>query len=375
MSLEKLNRIKNHEKFEEIDALLVNKPENITYVLGFNIESETTILIPGKNNEKISSETFVFLNALEYDRASTNIDNNEELKEEIKAIKIPQKEPKFIEKTINKLKIKTLGFEDEHINVKMYNEWCKELEGIELKGSSQVLKDARILKTQKEIENMKKAAKLGIIGFNAIFEECKAGMTEKELAARAEYEMRKAGSEGTSFDTIVASGENSAFPHFTTSDKKIKKGDLIIVDIGARYNGYCSDMTRTFIFKGENTKDFDKKAKLVNLVNEGQKLGVEELKAGKKGSEMDGKVREYFKNTHEEWGDRFIHSLGHGVGLEIHESPFLSQKSDIVLKSGMCVTIEPGLYIPGLGGARTEDLLVVKEDGSTLLSPAEIFYY
>jgi Xaa-Pro aminopeptidase len=290
-------------------------------------------------------------------------------------LKIPPNEPKFIVKTIKDLNITSLGFEDEFLSVKRYNKWRNFFDNIQLEGSSEVLTDARVIKTEWEIKQMKKAAKLGIIGFNTIYEECEAGMTEKELAARAEFAMRKAGSEGTSFDTIVASGENSAYPHANTSDKTVKKGDLIIVDIGARFNGYCSDMTRTFIFGDKNEKNFDKKARLVNLVNDGQKKALDEINAGRGGSEMDTLVRDYFKATHEEWGERFIHSLGHGVGLEIHEEPYLSQKSETVLKRGMCVTVEPGLYVPGFGGARTEDLVVIKEKGYENLTPAEKFYY
>lgn len=375
MSLQKLNRITAHQKFESIDALLITKPENITYILGFKIESETSILIPGPEFNKAPSEVLVFLNALEYDRAKAEIEQNPELRKQIKPIRIPLKEPNFIAKTIQEFKITTLGFEDEFVNVKTYNEWRNLLEDIKLEGSSEVLMDARLRKTEQEIEYIKKAAEFGIIGFNTIYEECKAGMTEKELAARAEYAMRKAGSEGRSFDTIVASGKNSAYPHVTTSDKKVAKGDLIIVDIGATFHGYCSDMTRTFIFEGENANDFDKKAQLVNLVNDGQKKGLEEIRVGKRGTEMDDLVRNYFKGKHEEWGDRFIHSLGHGVGLEIHEGPYLSKRSDCILKSGMCVTIEPGLYIPGFGGARTEDLIVLTDEGYKNLTPAEKFYY
>lgn len=375
MSIQQLKRVQTHEKFDNIDALLVKKPENIIYILGFNIESETTILIPRADSGADPSKILVFLNALEYDRAKVNIEKNKELRKEMQLIKIPKDEPKFIQKTINELNLNTLGFEDNYISVKMYNKWRKSLEDIELEGCSEVLTDARLIKTEQEIKHMKKAAELGIIGFNTIYEECEAGVTEKELAAKAEFAMRKAGSEGTAFDTIVASGENSAYPHASTSDKRIESGDLIIVDIGARFNGYCSDMTRTFIFDPDNSGNSDKKARLVNLVNDGQKKGLEEIKAGKKGSEMDELVRNYFENENEEWGERFIHSLGHGVGLEIHEGPNLSKKSDITLKSGMCVTVEPGIYLPGFGGARTEDLIVIEEDGYTSLTPAEKFYY
>lgn len=375
MSLQKLKRIRTHDKFDTIDALLINKPENIMYLLGFNIESETSILIPSPNKEKSPPEITIYLNALEFDRAKAKLEQNKDLRNEVNLIKVPRNESEFVEKNINNFDITTLGFEDDFVTVETYNKWHNIFDEMQLEGCSEILMDARLIKTEQEIENMIKAAEFGIIGFDTIYKECKAGISEKELAAKAEFAMRKAGSEGTAFDTIVATGESSAYPHTYSSDKKVEKGDLVLVDIGARFNGYCSDMSRTFIFDGKQSGDFDKKARLVNLVNKGQQKALEEIKAGKRCSEIDKLVRDFFKNANKEWGGRFIHSLGHGVGLEIHERPYLSSESDNTLKTGMCVTVEPGLYIPGFGGARTEDLVMIKEDGYTSLTPAEKYDY
>jgi len=375
MSNRKIKRIKNHQLFDSIDALLIKKPQNILYILGFGIESDTTILIPNTERLKNSSKILAFINALEYDEVKAQIEQNKMLRNEIKIVKIARAEEKVVEKTIKQLKLNTLGFEDEFISVKSFEQLQESFKDIEFVGASEILIDARLMKTENEIQKMKKAAELGILGFNTIYERIEDGMTEKELAAMAEFAMRKEGADGIAFKTIVASGNRSAFPHGKTSEKRVKKGDIIIVDIGAIYHGYCSDMTRTFIFNGKNTPNFSKKAELVNLVNEAQKEGLNEVAVGREASELDSIVREFFKNKNKEWGDRFIHSLGHGVGIDVHEKPYISRISEDVLKEGMCLTIEPGLYIPGLGGARTEDLLVVKKKGYENLTPIEKFYY
>jgi Xaa-Pro aminopeptidase len=375
MSLEILKKVKSHDKFEEIDALLITKHESIIYLLGFRIESDTTILIPSPKARDLPQKSKIFISALEYDQAKERIESQPKFGEEFELIRLPQGQENYIEKKIKGLNLSNLGFEDTYVNVKKYKTWKEKYKEIEFIGASEILDNSRILKTKQEIERMKKAADLGIIGFRGIYESIKEGKTEKELAAIAEFEMRKAGADGTSFDTIVASGSRSAYPHAKTSDKRVEKGDIIIVDIGAKYNGYCSDMTRTFIFEPDNTDKENKKRELVNLVNEGQKFGLEHIKAGKKGSEMDSLVRKYFEKKNEEWGSRFIHSLGHGVGIDIHENPYLSPISDEDLREGMCVTVEPGLYIPGLGGARTEDLIVIRENGFQSLTETEKFYY
>ncbi len=375
MSFERIERIRKHEKFDSIDALFIRKPENIVYILGFKIESETSILIPNNNSRFVEQNIIVFLNTLEYDQVQEKILQDDELANKLELVKIPQNNLACIQNKIKELKLKTLGFEDNYITVKSLKDWQHKFEELKLLGVSEIISDARLIKTKNEIEKMKKAAELGIIGFNTIYNSIEEGKTEKELAAEAEYMMRKAGSDGTSFDTIVASGKNSAFPHAKTSEKQIKKGDIIIVDIGARYNGYCSDMTRTFIYNGKNTEDFRKKAELINIVNESQEIALKIIKDGEKAADLDKLVREFFDKRKKEWSLRFIHSLGHGVGIDIHENPYLTTSSEDILREGMCVTIEPGLYIPEMGGARTEDLIIVEKNGFNNLTRMKKFYY
>ena len=365
MSLERINRIRSHEKFAELDGILITKPENVIYILGFKVESDVVIFI---NDEKI----WVFLNALVYDQARKFIDEDKSLSNIIEIKQIPR-DPNFIYETINKLELNSVGFEDDYISVKRYNDWNEKYKIDKFIGISEIINSARVRKTKKEIEAIQRAGEIGDLGFKTIFDGIEEGKTEYELVAEAEYVMRKAGSEGIPFDTIVASGENSAYPHAKTTNKKVQDGDIIIVDIGARFGGYCSDMTRTFIF-GKGSKE---KAKLINLVNDAQQYGLDNIKAGVKCSDIDKIVREFFINKNKEWGARFIHSLGHGVGIDIHEYPYLSPLSQDVLEENMVVTVEPGLYIPGsgLGGARTEDQILITKDSFIPFTNSKKIYY
>ncbi|TFG27941.1 MAG: aminopeptidase P family protein, partial [Promethearchaeota archaeon] len=224
MSTEKINKIRSHEQFNvnNIEAIFLTKPQNITYVLGFKIESDTFIVVPRKDIN--DGKVIVFINALEYDQVKNFIEKDNKFSEIVELVLIPGGKPKFIQKQVNKLGLNNVGFEDDFISVKKYAEWKEKFTVPNFIGASQIISNARLTKTKEEIERMKQAAKLGEIGFNAIYEVIKEGISEEELAAEAEYEMRKAGSEGTSFDTIVASGEKSAFPHSKTSDKKVEDG-------------------------------------------------------------------------------------------------------------------------------------------------------
>ena len=358
MSLEKIKHIRDHPEFAEgtFEAILITSPENIIYVLGFKVESDIIILVPKEDCKKTEGKILIFTSALEYDELKKNIDANKELSSIMEILRTPPGEPHFIEKELKKLDFEIVGFEDEYLSVKKFEEWKMKYGIPGYVGISDILSDARLIKTQDEIDRMKRAAELGDIGFKTIYNSIQAGMTEKELAAEAEYAMRKAGGDGTSFDTIVATGENSAYPHSTTSEKKIEEGDIILVDIGSKFNGYCSDMTRTFIFGGVDPE----KAKLVNLVNDCNQYILDIIKAGLGCSEVDGLSRRFFNKKNQDWGSRFIHSLGHGVGIEIHENPYLSPASPMVLRENMVVTVEPGLYLSNRFGIRIENMVLVR---------------
>ncbi len=188
------------------------------------------------------------------------------------------------------------------------------------------------------------------------------GVTEREVALEIDHFMRKKGADGPSFDPIVASGARSAVPHATVSDKPISSGDFVVLDIGARYAGYCSDMTRTVVVG----KPSDEQKEIYRTVREAQAMALERVRAGASCRELDGLARGRIERAGFE--GKFLHGLGHGVGIEVHEAPTISQESADSLEAGEVITVEPGIYVSGFGGVRIEDLVLVSGAGAENLS-------
>lgn len=230
--------------------------------------------------------------------------------------------------------------------------------GITVADSSSAFTQAMSVKEDYEINNIKKACKITDEAFSALLGQIKEGMTENEVAALLEFLMRKGGASGTSFDTIVGFAENSSVPHHETGMKKLRFGDIILIDFGCKFGGYCSDCTRTFLF-GDDKKHEDFK-KAYSYVLEAHNLVKQQLKCGMKGCEADAIARNCLK----EYGvDKlFTHSLGHGIGINIHEFPRLSPKSDDKLVNGMVFSDEPGVYLEGEYGIRIEDTVMLDND-------------
>ena len=224
------------------------------------------------------------------------------------------------------------------------------------------LRGLRMVKDERELESLWQAHKIADAAFERLLKEIKSGMTEKELAARLEYYMRSLGSEGVSFDTIVASGHRSALPHGAPTDKAVEVGDFVTFDFGALYNGYHSDTTRTIVMGMANSWHRE----IYTVVQEAQYRGIKAARPGITGKELDGLIREYIESRG--YGKYFNHGLGHGVGLEIHELPNINSRGDIVLKEGMVFSIEPGIYIQGRGGVRIEDTVVLTGEGARSLT-------
>jgi Xaa-Pro aminopeptidase len=261
-------------------------------------------------------------------------------------------------------KMRAIGYEDEYLTVAEFQhlkENCKEI--AEWVGLSRKLEQLRIIKTDKELSCLRKAEEIAADAFLAVLPQIKAGISEIEVAAELEYQMRKRGSEGTAFETIVVSGAKSSMPHGKPDEKKIAIGDFVTIDFGCIYQGYCSDMTRT-VGIGRITKE---QRTIYETVQKAQQCGLDAIRAGISASEADNAARQIIKESG--YGEYFGHSLGHGVGLLIHELPNLSPKSEIMLQAGMVVTCEPGIYIPNLGGVRIEDMVCVTENGVENFTP------
>jgi Xaa-Pro aminopeptidase len=238
----------------------------------------------------------------------------------------------------------------------------------ELVPVSGLVEKLRLIKTDAEIKILKEAAQIADAAFTHILSFIRPGVSELAVSNELEFFMRKQGAAASSFDIIVASGHRSALPHGVASEKLIETGEFVTLDFGAYYKGYCSDITRT-ITVGEPSQDLKD---IYDVVLEAQLRGLDGIRAGVTGKEADALTRDYI--TEKGYGQYFGHSTGHGIGLEIHEGPGLSIRSDTVLEPGMAVTVEPGIYIAGLGGVRIEDDVIVTKEGNEILthSPKEL---
>ncbi|WP_433958742.1 M24 family metallopeptidase [Cytobacillus horneckiae] len=272
--------------------------------------------------------------------------------------------PEKLASLVQQLGIKKLGFEQDHVTYSSYQTFDKAIDA-ELVPISGEIEKLRLIKDESEIKILKGAANIADAAFTHILNFIQPGKTEIEVANELEFFMRKEGATSSSFDMIVASGHRGALPHGVASDKVIEKGELVTLDFGAYYNGYVSDITRTVAIGQPDAK----MQEIYHIVLEAQLRGMKGIKPGITGKEADALTRDYI--TEKGYGDNFGHSTGHGIGLEVHEGPGLSSKSDIVLEPGMVVTCEPGIYLPGLGGVRIEDDTIITKDGNENLNSSK----
>ncbi|MCS7131458.1 MAG: Xaa-Pro peptidase family protein [Hadesarchaea archaeon] len=221
--------------------------------------------------------------------------------------------------------------------------------------------EMRKIKSRQEISHLRRAAKLAVEGMSLAAELIEEGKSELEIAAEVEHVMRRRGSSGTPFETIVASGENSWFPHATATRKRLRNGELVVIDLGAVYKGYASDMTRTFPLAATG-----KQLKLMEVAKRAQAAAIGCLREGIKAGDVDRTAREVVARAGLE--KFYLHGTGHGIGLDVHEPPSLTPGAEEILRCGMVLTVEPGIYVPNVGGARFEDMLLVLEDRCELLT-------
>lgn len=230
---------------------------------------------------------------------------------------------------------------------------------------SKIIDEGRQVKDAAELFKIRQAEAIGDAAFTHILSMIKVGVSEADIALELEYFMKKHGASKLSFDTIVASGENSSMPHAMVTDRKLQSGDFVTMDFGCEYQGYCSDMTRTVAI-GNPTEEMKKVYQIVLDANE---RAMERVAEGIACNEIDSLARDYIKEHG--YGEYFGHGLGHGVGLDIHEEPRFSPKCDVITKENMVITVEPGIYLPGRFGVRIEDLVVVKQGGYENLTHSE----
>ena len=259
----------------------------------------------------------------------------------------------------------SMAIESHTMTVSELSKFKKAIPNIEFVDSdllSNSIAAMRIIKDENEIKNVKKAQEIAETAFDDILKFIKPGVTEREIALELDRCMLKNGAEALSFETIALSGTNTSMPHGVPSDKQVKDGEFVLMDFGAVYNGYHSDMTRTVCI-GKPSEEMEK---VYNVVLSAQTACLEEAHAGMTGSELDKIARDIIDDAG--YGDFFGHSLGHGVGMEIHEAPNAAPLNKNILKSGAIVTVEPGIYIPGKFGVRIEDFVILTENGNVNLT-------
>lgn len=344
-------RIKMGEK--GIEAALITKRENYIYLSGFTGTFANLIIT--------QDDAFLITDFRYVEQAS-------EQAKIFKTVRCFGKLEDTLDEILRNNNIKVLGFEESHLSFAKYSKYKQKFnikEFVPLEGAVERL---RMVKDKEEVDLIQKAVQIADNAFAHILEHIKPGMTEAEIAAEIEYFMKKQGSEGAAFETIVASGLRSSMPHGVASEKKVEMGDVITMDFGAIYKGYCSDITRT-VFLGKPEKELER---IYNIVLEAQLKAIEGAHEGLEGREIDCIARKII--TEAGYGENFGHSLGHGVGLEIHEEPRFSPESGQIMENGMTVTVEPGIYVKGIGGVRIEDLIVINGQNPVVLtrSPKEM---
>ena len=341
----KLEKLRQLFQQHEIDGILITSTYNRRYVTNFTGTAGVAL---------ITADKALFITDFRY---------TEQAEKQAQGFEIVQHTGPIIQEVADQAKqlgIKKLGFEQDHM---AYSTWKQHEDAIEseLIPVSDLVEGMRLIKSEDEINIIKVAADIADAAFKHIIDYIKPGMAELEVANELEFFMRKSGAASSSFDIIVASGWRSALPHGVASDKIIETGDFVTMDYGALYNGYISDITRT-VAVGEPS---EKLREIYDVVLEAQLRAMNGIKPGMTGVEADALARDYI--TEKGYGEYFGHSLGHGIGLEVHEGPGLSSRSKAELKPGMVVTVEPGIYLPGVGGVRIEDDILITESGNETL--------
>ncbi|QQE72910.1 aminopeptidase P family protein [Brevibacillus composti] len=342
----RLNKLRDALANIGADALITERDVNRRYLSGFT----------GSTGWVIVTEKDAFLvTDFRY------IDQAQEQCPDFTVVNNQRKAVEAIAQVLKQAGVKRLAFESS-LSYGSYAEWSQAFDGVELVPTSGVLEKLRMYKEASEVEIVRKAVKIADDAFQHILGYIKPGVSESDIALELEFFMRRQGASGIGFDIIVASGPRGALPHGRASEKLIQAGELVTLDFGAQFQGYNSDITRT-VAVGEPSA---KMKEIYDIVLKAQIAGVNALRPGITGKEADAVTRDII--TAAGYGDAYGHSAGHGLGMDVHELPNLSTVSPFVLEPGMLVTMEPGIYVSGLGGVRIEDDVLITEEGHEVLT-------
>ena len=345
---EKIKWLREKIRGLDMQGMIVSNPLNVKYLTG--IDAEGVLLITRKENYYITDSRYI-----EDVQSTLTIDDGIIVYNSADISSYDYEN--FFSFCEN------VGFEESYITYATYKNYMQRYKANHLEETDNMIEKQRMIKDEKEIELLTKACELTDQCFTHLLEFIQIGMTEKQIAYEIEKYFLENGADALSFETIVASGQNSSKPHAKTTDKKIEEGDPITIDFGCKYKGYCSDMTRTIF-----AKYVPEKVKTIyELVLKNQLQTLNDMKEG-------ASIRILARNVDNDFrlnGYSLVHSLGHGVGLEIHEQPFISFRNDNTLKANMVVTNEPGIYLPGNFGVRIEDTVLITKSGCINLTKSD----
>lgn len=342
---ERLRWLRNNLKSQNIQGMIISNPINIKYLT--NLETEGILLLTLRENIYITDDRYI-----ELVKRTLTVDD-EIIVTNARDLSIEDYENFF-------MFCENVGFEENFVTYARYKKIMHMYKMNELVETEGIIEKQRQIKDEEEIQNIRKACKITDNCFSYLLRYIKKGMTEKQIADEVTRYFKANGASGTSFDTIIASGENTSMSHATPTDRRIQSGDVITIDMGCKYNGYCSDMTRT-IFVDYVQEDIKE---IYDLVLKNQTMALSEMEDGAN-IKMISKMVESSFRVHD---FELVHALGHGVGLEVHEDPIISLRNERSLKSGMVITNEPGIYVPGKFGVRIEDTLLIKEGECEVLT-------
>ncbi len=342
----RLAELRNSFSQYQIDALLVSNPLNYYYLSGFS----------GSSGELVIDREKAYL--------LTDFRYKEQAKEQrpgFQIIEIKGDIYSSLSRLLKERKIERLGCETDYLTYNRFSTLTSKLAPVRTVPVTGAVQKLRAVKNPEEINAIAESMAILDRALSNMISKLKPGISEGEIALELEFFARRQGAAEKAFDFIVASGPRSALPHGTASSRTLQPGDLVTIDFGVMYRGYASDMTRTFAVQSDNARQRE----IYSIVLEAQSAGLSAVRAGVKASDVDRAAREVIERYG--YGPNFGHSTGHGVGLEVHENPRLSEKDDTVLETGMVVTVEPGIYIPRWGGVRIEDTVVVEDNGCRIL--------
>lgn len=350
MSQARVNKLREHLEKDGLTSMFITNDVNRTYLTGFTGTSGYVIITPKRA---------ILLTDFRYREQA------------------PKQAPHFeviehgadvyasIQEILKECGEERIGFEQEHVTYEQYEQLKEKVELAQWVPVKNIVSQIRLKKDEEEVAVIREACALADQAYQHVLSYLKPGVREKDIALELEFFMRKHGAASSSFDTIVASGERSSLPHGVASDRVMQLGDLVTLDFGAYYKGYCSDLTRT-VMLGEPEA---KQREIYDIVLEAQLNVLQHIKPGMTGKEADQLAREIIQDYG--YGDNFGHGTGHGIGMEIHEGPRLSPRGEEPLQPGMVVTVEPGIYLPNYGGVRIEDDILITETGIEILTHSE----